>query len=334
MKWLTALPGELLRAAVMMTAFGSLLLAALAFAGAVHPGFGLFANLAPAGLGSALLAGLVWLILPSPRAPASAGPLALIALVLWGALVGPDFAARFTARKVPATGETLKVVQMNLWAQDWTHNEVKRAWIRKENPDALLLEEVGPASVALTASLAKDYPYAYGCQGINSACSVMLLSKRKATAVGGAGYAWSAADVVWARFAGAGGDYVLAAAHTTWPMPDGRQDKELAQFALTLRTMKADTIAAGDFNATPWSFPLRRFDAASGLIRRTHALPTFPAGQVTSQRLPTFGPILPIDHVYSSPGWGLVSVERGPDLGSDHFPLVATFARAAPKPGK
>jgi endonuclease/exonuclease/phosphatase (EEP) superfamily protein YafD len=258
----------------------------------------------------------------------------LIALVLWGVLVGPDLIARLTIRKVEAKGETLKIVQMNLWAQDWTHNEAKRAWIAKENPDALLLEEVGPASIGLTASLAKDYPYAYGCPGITSACSVLLLSKKKAIADGGAGYAWSAADVVWARFSGAGGDYVLAAAHTTWPMPDGRQDRELAQFALTLRSMKADTVAAGDFNATPWSFPLRRFDRASGLLRRTHALPTFPAGQVTSQRLPTFGPVVGIDHVYSSPGWGLVSIERGPDLGSDHFPLVATFAREAPKPGK
>src|SRR5205085_6340887 len=136
---------------------------------------------------------------------------------------------------------------------------------------------------------------------------------------------WAAVDAAWARFQGQAGDYVLAVAHMTWPIPDGRQDRDLAVLAKPLRAMKADTILAGDFNATPWSFPLRRFERASGLHRRTHALPTFPAGQVTSRRLRTIGPVLPIDHVYSSGGWGLVSLERGPDLGSDHFPLVATF---------
>jgi endonuclease/exonuclease/phosphatase (EEP) superfamily protein YafD len=36
-------------------------------------------------------------------------------------------------------------------------------------------------------------------------------------------------------------------------------------------------------------------------------------------------PILPIDHLYAGPAWRTVNVERGPHLGSDHYPLVATL---------
>src|SRR5205085_9432104 len=101
--------------------------------------------MAPLGLAAAAVAGGLWLILPSPRMPISAGPVALAAAVLWVVLIGPDIVDGLAARTVPARGETFKIVQMNLWIQDWSHNEVKQAWIRKQNPDAVLLEEVGPA---------------------------------------------------------------------------------------------------------------------------------------------------------------------------------------------
>ena len=36
--------------------------------------------------------------------------------------------------------------------------------------------------------------------------------------------------------------------------------------------------------------------------------------------------VLPIDHVYAGPGWRTVSVQRGPKLGSDHYPVIVTLA--------
>ena len=85
-------------------------------------------------------------------------------------------------------------------------------------------------------------------------------------------------------------------------------------------------IVAGDFNMTPWSFGLRRFDERIGLERRDLALFSWP-GKLTlgGKALPVL-PILPIDHVYAGADWRTVSVKRGPALGSDHFPVVATLA--------
>ena len=36
--------------------------------------------------------------------------------------------------------------------------------------------------------------------------------------------------------------------------------------------------------------------------------------------------LLPIDHVYAGPGWRTVRAERGPRLGSDHYPVIVTLA--------
>lgn len=87
-------------------------------------------------------------------------------------------------------------------------------------------------------------------------------------------------------------------------------------------------ILGGDFNASHWSAEVRRLDHSLGLIRRERAVATWPA-QVFGQAWPL--PFLPIDHIYAGPGWATVKVERGPWLGSDHYPLVVTLAPIAPR---
>ncbi len=89
-------------------------------------------------------------------------------------------------------------------------------------------------------------------------------------------------------------------------------------------------ILAGDFNAAPWSFALRRQDAALqnlGLARLTRALFTWPTPRFRRFALPSPVPLLPIDHVYAGANWRAVSVTGGPPLGSDHFPVVVTVER-------
>ncbi len=86
-------------------------------------------------------------------------------------------------------------------------------------------------------------------------------------------------------------------------------------------------IMTGDFNATPWSGEIRALDRASILTRRTGATASWPA-QVFGVRWPL--PFLAIDHVYAGPEWATVRVERGPWLGSDHYPIIVTLAPTKP----
>jgi endonuclease/exonuclease/phosphatase (EEP) superfamily protein YafD len=332
MKWLIALPSDLMRAGVLVTAFASAVLGVLAWSAWFAHSLDFVANLAPLALAAAVLSGLIWLAWPPPRRPLGAGPLALIAVILWGGLVVPDLAQRLLTKKVPAQGEVLKVVQFNLWADDWDNTERKLAWIRSEKPDVLMLEEVAEAGAPLLAALAADFPYKVTCQVRPHPCPVTILSRRRPVAGGQWNNSTAYPNIAWARFDSVGGDYTVAATHVGWPLPDGRQPRLMRGLAGNLKSLKSGSlILAGDFNATPWSFPLRTLDREAGLVRRTHALPTWPAGRVTRLRLRWPLPLLPIDHIFASHDWRLASIKRGPDLGSDHFPIVAVLVREPPR---
>ena len=117
------------------------------------------------------------------------------------------------------------------------------------------------------------------------------------------------------------GLFPVIGVHYTWPTSVRAHRENSIRLHQILKPITKDRmIVTGDFNSTPWSFGRRRDDAAIGIERRTRALPTWPAN----------GPMglafLPIDHVYAGPGWRTVSIRRGPQLGSDHYPVIAILA--------
>jgi endonuclease/exonuclease/phosphatase (EEP) superfamily protein YafD len=123
-----------------------------------------------------------------------------------------------------------------------------------------------------------------------------------------------------------GAPLTLISAHIARPNPPGVQQRELANLADIIHSYdRNDVILAGDFNATPWSFSLRRFDTDSGLTRHTRAIPTWPAQAWTRLNLPALFAFLPIDHIYSGAAWRPIMVRRGPRTSSDHYPIEATF---------
>lgn len=79
---------------------------------------------------------------------------------------------------------------------------------------------------------------------------------------------------------------------------------------------RAPFIVMGDFNASPWS---RVFAATPGIRAGD---PRF------ESTFPTPAPWLgaPIDHIKFGGGLVLTDYRAGPDVGSDHLPLFATFA--------
>jgi endonuclease/exonuclease/phosphatase (EEP) superfamily protein YafD len=98
----------------------------------------------------------------------------------------------------------------------------------------------------------------------------------------------------------------------------------LAHLAGMVRGIEGPVAIAGDFNTTPWSFEFRRFLKASGLDMPLLRRGTFPAG------LGWAG--LPLDHVLVGHGLHLAAITSGPDLGSDHRPVVARLTGSAIPP--
>jgi len=77
----------------------------------------------------------------------------------------------------------------------------------------------------------------------------------------------------------------------------------------------------GDLNVTPWSCHFRRLLARTGL--RDSA-----TGYGVQPTWPNFNPLLriPIDHCLHSPDILVVDRRIGPDVSSDHYPVIVDFA--------
>lgn len=113
----------------------------------------------------------------------------------------------------------------------------------------------------------------------------------------------------------------------THPMPpmsalNAREWKgQLAQIATRVASIDGDVILAGDLNATPWCEGMRLLREQSGLDFHS-ADPVWP---------PTWGMplpmMIPIDHVLVRGDLMVRKREVGPDLGSDHRPVLVEIAR-------
>lgn len=323
MNTILAAVAELARAAAKVLAAGSAVLALAALGGLLSDRLDVLTHFAPVWLAGALIAALVWLA--SGRrgraTPALAAVGALAALVL----MAPELAAAGNAGRTDE--EALKVVQFNLWGRN-RDPEATARWILATDPDVVVLEEGFARSGGVARALRRRYPHRTTCAE-PWPCSTMILAKRRPVAEGGLSPSVSDAELsgAWATYVDARGRYTVVGVHYTWPWPAGPQQRMTGRLARVLdRFPKDRLILAGDFNSTPWSFSLRRQDRRFALERRTRALASWPAGEVSRLRIASPFPLLPIDHVYAGKAWRTLAVRRGPALGSDHYPVVVTLA--------
>jgi endonuclease/exonuclease/phosphatase (EEP) superfamily protein YafD len=295
------------------------LLAVLAQGGRFSDRLDVLTHFAPIYAGAATLAlllaltqsGLIRVVLAAAGFAGLASALWLLAPEIYGAKLNPR-AAR------PATG-VIKVVQFNAWGRNARADEAV-AWILAQDADVIFLQEGG----RLRDSLARRGGYRIIC----GHCASLILTRSDPEGVHAPSrFERDKVFLAAATLADGRGPFTVVGVHRHWPVrfaQAARQTSQLEQ--LLARYDRERVILAGDFNSTPWSFARRREDISLGLIRRTRGLPTWPAERVSHNRLPAPFPYLPIDHVYAGSDWATVSVERGPRLGSDHYPVVVTLA--------
>lgn len=303
-----------------------LALAALAAGAAAHGGrfsarLDALTHFAPLYL-MAAVAALV-LSLGTPRGGRAAlATVALLAVAANAALMAPEFLNRATGPTPDPSARTLKLIQFNAWGSNPTP-DVAVDWLMSQNADIIVLEE---------APKLRDRLLARGVYQVNCmSCGAVIFSRQRPVAT----YAEPAREghpsyLSSATFQDEAGPYTVVGVHRYWPVRFVKtrvQTQALHEYLAGLP--KARMILAGDFNSTPWSFARRREDQDLGLLRRTRGLWSWPAARLSHNRLPAPFPYLPIDHVYAGAGWATVKVERGPGrLGSDHYPVVITLARA------
>lgn len=226
-----------------------------------------------------------------------------------------------------AAATPLRVMTYNMHGRK-TQRAAFLDYVQSEQPDVVLLTEVPPDHGWLVDRLGADYRHRFDSQtGLPH--DLVLFSR------------WPIRDVTINR--SISNDFPVIAYDLCQADQDGKacvrlvglhaiapfgariadqHDTQLAIAATLARAAsRGQAIVAGDLNTTPWSQTFRRLLGDGGL--RDAAL----GRSITAtwmSRQPVVG--LAIDHVLTSPQIVVRHYEVGPDLGSDHLPVIAGLA--------
>ena len=240
------------------------------------------------------------------------------------ALAGVNIAAidpwQDTPRAAALPGDpTLRVVAFNVDSSNHRYDQLAPLVARLQ-PDVLGLIELRPGwARAAEGASARVRPRrlvvqdgAYG-MGILSATPPTALSARRFPADG------PTALIARFRIRDLPVTFVLVHVHT--PFAGSVHERELRALAAARPSLGSRLIVCGDFNTVSWSAQFQDFS------RSTRLTDVF-RGAWHAYSWPSWSPLLavPLDHCLISDGLAVRARHFGPNIGSDHYPLVLDVA--------
>lgn len=190
--------------------------------------------------------------------------------------------------------------------------------IKQEQPDLIVLMEIHDRHLTLMKRLRPIYPYFSqsdsGVGGVGAWSKTPL--QVRAVKMGPAEFPTLLMQLSWQ-----GESLELIATHPAAPVDKQafrQRNQEFSAINDYLRSRSGRHLLLGDLNVTPWSPYYRRLVQGTNLSNGRIGFgiqPTWPVDLPALLRLP-------LDHVLISPGLGVQSLSTGPQLGSDHLPLI------------
>jgi endonuclease/exonuclease/phosphatase (EEP) superfamily protein YafD len=254
--------------------------------------------------------------------PLRSNRVALVALLLAGVNV-------LAASQVPSSPEVaaagsphLRLLVVNVQYANGEHDRVAQL-IEETDPDIVGITELTPAWVRGLESALESYPERRlapddGAYGIGLFSRVPLRGSR-IEHVPSDGPPSVVATVPLGR---SQLDLVLTHVHT--PFAGEIHTRHLQALAERRQELGEQVAMCGDFNAVPWSQPVRELLERADL-RSIHGRfglsGTWPAGAGILR--------VPIDNCLVSEGVAVVGRRVGPHIGSDHLPLIVELAPAS-----
>ena len=216
---------------------------------------------------------------------------------------------------------THRAMLINVNASNREHGTVLDL-INKQDPDIIVINEVNNRWMNELSGLAKDYPHFKihprgGCFGI-ALFSKILATNSDVVITGDPGL-----PTVIATLDVDGRRLKIIGVHTLPPKfraSSRHRNHQLKELAGMASLEKGPVMLLGDLNTTSWSPYFKDLVNESGLkdSRKGFGLQnTWPSF------LPYFG--IAIDHILHSEGIKIVNHEIGPNIGSDHFPVIVDF---------
>ncbi len=220
---------------------------------------------------------------------------------------------------IAETGKTITVVQYNRLAAHFKHTSVIE-WLRAQPFDIVILQEANKSLSADVSRLKDIYPYQIH-EPRSHAFGMIILSKHKLqeaqkVKTGGTFYL----KIKLEKYDGL--PITLYALHAMVPIGITRNIELRVTSEHIAKDSSERIIFMGDWNITPFS---PHFKDVLKTTKLTHQdTSTYPAVTwPTVFMLPIFQ--IPIDQILFSPNLQLIEKNTGPAMGSDHYPLIATF---------
>jgi endonuclease/exonuclease/phosphatase (EEP) superfamily protein YafD len=281
--------------------------------GRVSTRLDLLADAAPFWLLGGLVVAAYGLLLASPRLRLAVTGLGAASILASMALLLPELTRPIRPPVAGDPARQIKLIQFNAHEYNAARVEGAADWLARQDADFILMEDAGGP---MRQALAKR-----GFRFTRGIADTGIFSRAPQAA------AYVIPESTWpllpsfarATYVSRVGPVSLVAVHLPHPTDRSQLPRALALAGVLDHYDRDRLIVAGDFNLAPWSFGLGKLDKRFGLERRDQALFSWPA-----YRLPLA--LVPIDHLYAGHAWRTVEVKRGPRLGSNHYPIVATLA--------
>lgn len=262
-------------------------------------------------------AALVALVLRRPRLAVVAAMLALVNVVV----LGIPLTAGATAASGAPTQGSLRLVVANVEVGNTNFAAIGRL-VERTHPDVFGVTEL---TAAMAHNLVRELPHYHArvvearddAYGVGVFSRVPLLSARLVHFPAEDGPATVVARV---RFGGRPVTLVVTHVHT--PFAGSIHVRQLQALADARPTLGHRVAVCGDFNTPPWSGPLRDF-ATDGRLRDLYGSRAW-----AGYSWPTWSALLrvPLDNCFVSSGVVVTAHRDGPNIGSDHRPLVVDLA--------
>lgn len=244
--------------------------------------------------------------------------LTLLLLVINGATLAP-FLGMLSEERAAT-----KIIAFNIYHKNLNTTPTLE-FLRNENADLVVVTEVTEKWQKALEELSSIYPHRFFGPNYQEPGSnphkIGILAKRawKET-----GVEWSEvtsrAFSIWVRFSSDSSKLTVAGVHLLNPVawPASHQRAEADALASMVKNFDGPVVVAGDFNMTPFSTRYGTMLQKSNLRRAKGGLnPTWPA------LLAYLG--LSLDHLLVGTGIDDAVMRTGPQLGSDHLPVIGTF---------
>ncbi len=274
------------------------------------------------------IASIVMLLLLAVLRRPRAAIVASAALVISGSALMPLWIAPSNnhAQADAEPAETFRILHANVLSSNEQPAPLLDL-IAREQPDLLALHEINARWIEALTVLADDYPHREGAQREDD-FGILVLSRTPLRDA--AIQRFGSSQVPNVTFQVQVHDVTLqfVAAHTLPPMSVAAQsarDEHLTRMIAFAKTRADPLIIVGDLNTTMWSPSHRRLCDELGLTNTRRGfgiLPSWPANLPSVMRIP-------IDHCLVSDGITVLDCRLGPDIGSDHLPLIIDLAVGA-----